>query len=305
MSKVSKNQDLTAQFCQSEEFKDNLLYIKNFSRFCLYQADTHYYKLFSYEDMEQAVYNFLKRNADKNITLSICRDIVLQIKFECYKRVNNFQSTYISLTDKLLNTKTNEFEDFDPQKYSFISVPVSSEEFSNYQGEISPLFQTFLNQVLIKKDGTPDFELHNLMQETFGYCLLPGTEAEASFFFVGDGANGKSKLLDILRAMVGAENCGSSSIESLTRSQFATSSLVGKRLNVCTEESSEFVKQDKFKALISGEYVDIERKFADGFSEVLPVKYIFATNEMPSFSGFNTAFFRRIKMIYFLRTFSE
>src|SRR3990167_295901 len=193
----TKNQDLTASFCQCEEYKDSLLYIKNFSRFCLYQKDTHYYKLFSYDDMEQAVYNHLKLYADKNITLGICKDIVMQIKFECYKRVNNFQSMYISLIDKLLNTRTNEFEDFDPNKYSFISVPITSEDVANSTGDAPPLFQKFLDEVLVNKDLTPDVGMQLLMQETFGYCLLPGTEAEACFFFIGDGANGKSKLLDI------------------------------------------------------------------------------------------------------------
>jgi putative DNA primase/helicase len=304
-SNSEKNQDLTESFCQSENIKDNLLYIKNFDRFCIYDDVKKYHRLFSYQDMEREVYYFLKNVAGKNITLSVCRDIVLQIKFECYKRVNNFQSMYISLIDKLLNTRTNQFEDFDPQKYSFISVPITSEDVANSTGDAPPLFQKFLNEVLVNKDMTPDVGMQLLMQETFGYCLLPGTDAEACFFFIGDGANGKSKLLDILKAMVGIENCGSSSIESLTRSQFATSGLIGKRLNVCTEESSEFVKQDKFKALISGEAVDIEKKFADGFSEVLPVKYLFATNEMPSFSGLNKAFTRRINLLYFLRYFTE
>lgn len=305
VNSMIKNQELADAFCQDPENKDYLLYIENFDRFCFFQKEELYFKLFPYRQMERTVRSFLKKTTPKGFTMGTVEDVIKQSKLECYKTVPNFQSVYISFTDALYNTITQQIEPYNNQ-ISFIKIPVSSEEFLNSDGIAPPMFQKFLNQVLILEGSmTPDLELHQLIQEIFGYCLISSTDAEASFFFVGEGSNGKSKLLAILKAMVGIENCSSDSIESLTISKHATASLIGKRLNICTEESSDFVKQDKFKTLVSGEPVQVEKKFQDSFSEILPVKFIFATNELPAFTGFNLGFLRRIKIIPFFKIFSD
>lgn len=298
---IIKNQDLTQEFCSSPDIINSLLYISNFDRFCLYQHTKGAFRLMSEREMERMVYFWLRDVTTKNLTMGVTKDVVDQTRFECHRQHKNFNSPYISFEDKLFNTTTNQFEDFDIQKISFISIPIHSRQYENLPTEAPPVFKKFLEFILVDKHLAPETDLIGLVQEMFGYCLMPDTTAEASFFLVGEGANGKSKLIDVLRSIIGEQQCGSSSIETLSNDQFELSSLIGKRLNVCTEESSEFVKQDKFKILVSGEPISIRGMYKTAFSERLPIKFIFATNEMPSFTGYNTAFMRRIKIIPFHR----
>jgi putative DNA primase/helicase len=95
------------------------------------------------------------------------------------------------------------------------------------------------------------------------------------------------------------------SIEKLTTNDFAASSLIGKKINICLEEESSYVKSDKFKAMVSGDPINVERKYGDSFMWEPTVKYVFATNEMPTFSGLNYGLVRRIKIIPFNRIIED
>jgi putative DNA primase/helicase len=65
-----------------------------------------------------------------------------------------------------------------------------------------PLFLTFLDEVM----GS-DQELVAYLQRVFGYLLTGDTSAQCLFFLYGTGANGKSTLLNIAKALLGTGFC--------------------------------------------------------------------------------------------------
>lgn len=292
-------QQMAQQFCQEESNVENLMYVENISQFAFFGEKIGYYRLYADEEFDRLLYIWLVNRFRQSITTNIVKDVCNQIRWTITKRVFDISNTdYIALNDKLLNLNTFEYENYDVRKQVFYRIDCKSTEI--VLNEKSRFFQ-FLDEVLTDSDGNPDPGLIEIMQEMFGYCLLNTLEGHASFFMVGEGANGKSVMLSLLRAMVGAEYSVSESIESTTTSRFALASFIGKKINICVEEESDYIKSDKFKALVSGDPVMVEFKYGKRIQWIPTVKHIFATNEMPTFSGFNGGLIRRMKIVPFKR----
>jgi len=114
---------------------------------------------------------------------------------------------------------------------------------------------------------------------------------------VGDGANGKSTFLKILRATLGQENVSSQSLKALNDQRFAAAELQGKLANIRNEIGAESLSSDgNFMSISAGETLTVERKFKDPFQLEVTAKLIYATNQLPSVDLDYTeqkAFFRR------------
>lgn len=301
------NQSIASQFLasHSEESGRRLVYVNSVDVFAEYLPKEGYYKVFnSRGTFDRKILDFVDIicNGKKSVTQSLIKDIKEMIKLLCEKTHDNLSTDYLALSDGLLNTRTFQVEPFDIEKITFFNLSLSSSELSNKA--TCPQFLKFLDQVVVDDNMEPDKELQLGIQERFGYCLLPTNKCEKAFFFVGGGANGKSVILNILRKMIGEEFCTSKSIETLTTDKFSASGLIGKRLNICMEEESKYMKSDKFKALISGEPIDMEKKYSDSFCAPINVKFVFATNNIPTFDGIGHSILRRLDIIPFNRTFS-
>lgn len=166
-------------------------------------------------------------------------------------------------------------------------------------------WRRFLGEVLVRERGlAPDPELARFAQEMAGYLMWPDLRTAAAFFMVGEGANGKSVMIDTLQEMVGGKRHYTAlSLESLTTQRFAPALLVGKKVNFCSEEESKYLRSDKFKALTTGDAVLAEQKYEPSFTFRNTAKFVFATNNMPTFDGIDHGIKRRMRIIPFLRRF--
>jgi len=140
------------------------------------------------------------------------------------------------------------------------------------------------------------------IQEFFGYCLTPSTAFEKCLLCLGPGADGKSTLLKILRAMVGPKNCAAVNIEDLD-DQFQRSSLYGKLLNISTEVGSKAMESKIFKAIVSGDSIQAAFKHENSFEFEPTCKMAFAANRFPRVLDNSDGFFRKILPIQFKKQF--
>lgn len=318
-------QKLAKDFCQDTQYLDALVYVEQIDSFLLYNESGGYYKILSERQLEHKVIAFIL-DSGKSIGKSLVRDMVYLIKMFCYKQLVELPRNYVALRDKLLNLNTFEFEDFSMEKYAYhvlpvYSVDVSTSRVAQYissdqagsvpqptqvaKNPVIPQFLAFLRSILVTEEGQFDTSLYLLVQEMFGFYLLEELKPEVVFFLVGHGANGKSKLIEVLTTLIGSQFTTSLSIQSMTTNRFATASLIGKKLNVCSEEESKYMKSDKFKAMVSGDPVEAEWKYGATFSFRPRTKYLFATNAMPTFDSINHGLRRRLKIIFFHRVFQE
>lgn len=293
-----KNQELADDFFADPLHVGKLLLVDDLDLLSMYNDQTGVYPIgrHAHQITRRYVRRYIGSIANKNVTMGIVDDVVDQVKVQMDRRVRTIHSPYIAFADCLLNFITFKPEPFSPDKVCFWKVPFTYESVMSAPDPVQ--FFSFLNDVIVEEDTIlPDRTTQTVVQEMFGYCFAPTNKAEAAFFLVGDGSNGKSVLLNILRAVIGIENCSAKSIETLTTNRFAASGLIGKVVNICTEEESKFLKSDKFKSFISGEETDVERKFGGAFETKFNIKFLFSTNDSPSFEGYNWGLFRRLLVI--------
>lgn len=157
-----------------------------------------------------------------------------------------------------------------------------------------PEWKRFLNTITQE-----DRDTKRLIQETFGYCLIPGNWMQTAFILMGDGNNGKSTLLEILRELLGNESTSSLSLNELDQ-RFKRSLLRGKLANISDEApTGKEISSDVFKNLVAGGTITAEEKNKPPFSFQNTAKIITAANKPPILREQTHALHRRLIVIPF------
>ena len=147
-----------------------------------------------------------------------------------------------------------------------------------------------------------------LLQEWFGYNMIPDTSQEKMMMFVGRPGGGKGTVLETMRAVLGEHQVASTSFDGLT-SEFGLAPLLGK-LAVILPDAHTSKRGDLQKALeviksISGrDALSINRKFLDHKqSHRLLCRITMAVNDLPDLPDHARTLERRLLLIYFGQTF--
>ena len=153
-----------------------------------------------------------------------------------------------------------------------------------------------------------DPEIRALLEECIGYCFYKHNELSKSFMLTGDGANGKSTYLDMVKYVLGRQNYVALDLNELSE-RFSTASLFGKLANIGDDISDEFLQGNtisQFKKIVSGNDIKGENKGQDAFFFKPSVKLLFSANEIPRMrnKGF-AAIKRRMEIIPFNGHFTE
>jgi P4 family phage/plasmid primase-like protien len=164
---------------------------------------------------------------------------------------------------------------------------------------VCPTWENFIRWAL------PDPSRLSMLQEAFGYTLIPGQPYQSFFMFTGTGSNGKSVVLSALQALhkdsfetVALANLGS---------RFSLGTLGRKRLAIDTEAENvthQVLGEGNsataiLKAWTGGDPVKIEAKKVQGWSETINAKYIMACNKRPRFADPTKGVWRRLKLLKF------
>jgi len=177
---------------------------------------------------------------------------------------------------------------FDPDYLTTVKLPVTYNPTAT-----CPMFISFLKECL----ATPSDIITTI--ELISNILTANKKTlEISSILIGDGANGKSTLLKIIRGLIGYTNCSAVSIHSLQWNRFAVAQTYGKLVNIYADISNkELENLGVFKQLVSGEAIDAEKKNKDAFNMIPFAKHFFSANEMPNIKDNTDGAFRRIYVI--------
>lgn len=195
----------------------------------------------------------------------------------------------------LLNLETNELLDFTP-KYIFLNkININYNKDANCDQ-----FKKFLGEVL---QTEKDIEI---IQEWCGYCLLNDTKYSKALLLFGDGENGKSVLLNVIKHFLNRENVTSISLQYLESSPFAPARLFGKTANIFADLPKKALAQTSvFKMTVAGDEISGEKKGKDSFEFKPTAKMMFSCNEIPRTPDRTRGFFRRWIILKFLEHFPE
>ena len=177
--------------------------------------------------------------------------------------------------------------------------PANKEDYFKYQLSFdycpdakSPLFDKFLNEVL------PDESCQKIILEYIAYCLTKHLKLERVLILYGVGRNGKSTFFDVINALLGQENVGTTDMRKLCdENGYFRVGLDTKLLNYASEFGGKIDNQ-MFKKLISGEPVDARSPNKEPIVVRDYCKFIFNTNKLPEVEQ-TEAFFRRPMIIPF------
>ncbi|MGQ0517616.1 DUF5906 domain-containing protein, partial [Bacillus sp. D-CC] len=81
-----------------------------------------------------------------------------------------------------------------------------------------------------------------ILEEILGYILFRRNEFAATFILTGNGSNGKSSYLKIIRQLVGEENASSLDLNELDQ-RFKTAELFGKLANIGDDIGKGYIKE--------------------------------------------------------------
>jgi putative DNA primase/helicase len=123
---------------------------------------------------------------------------------------------------------------------------------------------------------------------------------------IGDGENGKSTFLALVRVFLGIENVSGPSLQDLINNRFASADLFGKLANIHADIPNKPLKvTGKFKMLTGGDLIYAEKKHRDAFKFVNTAKLLFSANEIPQTEDKTRAFYRRWVFIDFPWKFTD
>lgn len=199
---------------------------------------------------------------------------------------------YINLIDGVYDITTYKLYPHSPKYYCTVQLPFKL----NGNKDCYHFFK-YLDDVTCG-----DNELKNVIQEMCGYSLCNNTKAEKAFFLIGCGSNGKSVLAKIIQSIVGKDNCSSTSLTELGKS-FGLSQLINSNVNIAAENGVTNINSEIFKSIVSGDTVEVNRKYKDPVTVSLHTKLVMLFNELPMSNDLSYGFFRKIIIIPFNRSF--
>lgn len=176
-----------------------------------------------------------------------------------------------------------------------------------YKKEYPLLFVNFLHDIFEDNEEIIDY-----IQKVLGYAMTGSTKEQKAWFFVGDGSNGKSLLLQIINEVLG-DYAATSSAELLLdkKTQSANLSEVARLKGIRTVITSESKLGDKLnesavKSLTSGnDKITARFLYANEFEFYPKMKVFMATNHEPIIRGTDNGIWRRIVKVPFRRIFKE
>ncbi|MBN98160.1 MAG: hypothetical protein CME16_02755 [Gemmatimonadetes bacterium] len=166
-----------------------------------------------------------------------------------------------------------------------------------------PIFDRFVDDILVH-----DKELAEYVQRAAGYTATGETREQCLFFLIGEGANGKSTLLNTLREVLGPYGKHTPT-ETLVAKTGAASNdlarLAGSRLVTASEANADQRLADGLLKQITGDEPIVARFLFKEFIEFRPTfKVWLATNQLPHVNGNDSAIWRRLRIIPFNRNFT-
>ena len=208
----------------------------------------------------------------------------------------------IPVGNGILNIDTMEMSDYSPDTVLLTKFPI------NYNKN-APDPEKFLKMLETTFDG--DKKQILLTQEMFGYCFLRSYFLEAIFYFSGNGANGKTTLLNILTELLGGKDSGHISNLSFKeisepKNENMLSDLYGRYSNICGDTGKGKIKEtDYIKKASGNDYIRVRKLYKESFSFKNFAKIILSFNQLPEVDDFSDGFKRRIRLLEFNHEFKE
>lgn len=140
--------------------------------------------------------------------------------------------------------------------------------------------------------------------EFVGYAIQPKRDLASWWMLHGRGANGKTRLMETVSRLLGPDAVASMRISDLSRSQFATSSLVGAMVLLDDDvDRATLLPDGQLKQISEQKAMQAEFKGKDRFRFICRALPVMLCNGYPRTSDTSQGMARRAQVIPFRRQF--
>lgn len=300
---------LAAQFLEAYK-----MYSNDKNRLVAWRSDfyqytgTHYKKL-NRSDLENDVLKFLQMHPIVRYKAkpSLARDVFANVEAKVNAKSDRSIPFWISFPelpiDDVITLKNGVIDLADVKNLSDIKLlPHCSDllQTTCLDFEFNPEAQCsewlkFLDKMVPNKDTQKS------LQCWLGYNLVFDTTFQKFAIFFGEGANGKTVLCTVLKALLGSQNVSAVNLEAFDpKRTFNIAMTSGKLANVVEELNvSSKAEEGELKKFVSGGLMTVERKGQDPFEMTPSARLTFATNVLPRFADSSQGLWRRLLLFPF------
>lgn len=183
----------------------------------------------------------------------------------------NYDINLTCIKNGTLNLQTGELLPHDKKHKFTFQIPIT------YDSEATcPNIDHFLDEICQDKADK------ETIYEIIAYCLHRDYPAAKVFVLLGGGRNGKSTLINLIKAFLGEDNIRGLSMHQLEHDTYAKSHLFGRHANLNPDVGNKQIHTSgAIKQLTGGDMIDTNVKHKDYFRFKNFSKLIFASNELP------------------------
>lgn len=266
--------------------QDNRLFFYNSKGFYEELSDVERGKLIR-TVMHEGRWNSWRSNLEKEVVTALLREATIVNEM-------NIEKNFINLTNGMLDLQHFELVNHSPSYLSTVQLPIAFNPNAR-----APKFARFIQEIALSNQS-----LMRVLQEFVGYAISGETKAEKAFYLYGGGANGKSVLATVITKLVGQEYVSTIPLAEFGQ-RFGLESLINKTVNIAAENElgGKAFKTENFKAIVSGDLINIELKYRSSISYKPYCKLVFLVNNLPDSMDVTSGYFRKLMIIPFKRTF--
>ena len=251
----------------------------------------------------EGVYEHSPREIEKAMTKEIPslkkaqrNEVLSQLDLIC-EDVSSGSCELVAFRNGVLNVKTGELLPFSPAYILTNKIP-----WDYNKNAYDELVDLTLNKICCN-----DEEIRSILEELIGACFYRSNNVAGgkAFILTGEGANGKSTFLNMLKAALGKDNYSSLDMKELN-DRFSTVRMFKKLANIGDDISDEFNSDvSVFKKIVTGETIEAEQKGQPKFQFDPYCKLIFSANNIPRIKDKTGAAQRRILIVPFNAKFTS
>lgn len=281
------------------ESKNALTYITKLAQAVM---ERYYIAVRKLEDLDDKTKKFLLTHSRTSNNSRNIQNMLDLLKHMNYVRELNSLPHLLNVQNGVVNLKTKELL---PHRPEYNCSNICS---CNYNPNAKSIrFKSFVHEIL-----QDDYDLYHYLQKVLGYAITGTVREQKIFFLFGSGANGKSKLMEVICAVVGDYH-GIFPISAITKTRNYAGSptpelvpLVGKRLAYSSEiKANELINDSAIKQFTGGSKL-LARKMRKEFTSTdILFKIIIDTNYTPQFKFYDYAIERRVVIIPFSKVYTE
>lgn len=200
---------------------------------------------------------------------------------------------WVQFKSKLFNIETNEIKDATFEYFCKNPIP-----FKIGDSNKTPNIDKFLRS-LVQSDTEKEH-----LKEIIICSFIRKNLLQIMVILIGTGRNGKSTFANLLRLILGDENCTSVDLDKMRTSRFEMVKLVDKLLADFGElDRNRLIRTNFLKSLVGEEPISAEQKGKPAFEFENVALPILSCNELPQTSDHSDGFYRRVVLLIFKNKF--